>query len=157
MEWWSLHSRVLAILSLRPFLSLSPPPAHWPSYKAVLGSSGRTPRKVTNAHFFLFIPGDMTHELVRHFLIETGPRGVKLKGCPNEPNFGELSLHFCVQSACAVSGLSPVSLPQLLPVPPGRRCSRKNEQGLPFLCAVAPSLCQIPFYSCPTQLRLVII
>uniref|UniRef100_A0A286XTS9 Tensin 1 n=1 Tax=Cavia porcellus TaxID=10141 RepID=A0A286XTS9_CAVPO len=36
--------------------------------------------------------GDMTHELVRHFLIETGPRGVKLKGCPNEPNFGELPL-----------------------------------------------------------------
>nr|XP_034354382.1 tensin-1 isoform X2 [Arvicanthis niloticus] len=35
--------------------------------------------------------GDMTHELVRHFLIETGPRGVKLKGCPNEPNFGSLS------------------------------------------------------------------
>ncbi|XP_028339276.1 tensin-1 isoform X1 [Physeter macrocephalus] len=35
--------------------------------------------------------GDMTHELVRHFLIETSPRGVKLKGCPNEPNFGSLS------------------------------------------------------------------
>lgn len=45
---------------------------------------------------FLFsLPGDMTHELVRHFLIETGPRGVKLKGCPNEPNFGEhLGLSF---------------------------------------------------------------
>lgn len=46
---------------------------------------------MTSPHVFLFIPGDMTHELVRHFLIETGPRGVKLKGCPNEPNFGELS------------------------------------------------------------------
>lgn len=34
-------------------------------------------------------PGDITNELVRHFLIETSPRGVKLKGCPNEPNFGE--------------------------------------------------------------------
>lgn len=29
------------------------------------------------------------NELVRHFLIETSPKGVKLKGCPNEPNFGE--------------------------------------------------------------------
>lgn len=29
-------------------------------------------------------------QLVRHFLIETGPRGVKIKGCQNEPHFGEL-------------------------------------------------------------------
>uniref|UniRef100_A0AAQ4RYM7 Tensin 1 n=1 Tax=Gasterosteus aculeatus aculeatus TaxID=481459 RepID=A0AAQ4RYM7_GASAC len=33
--------------------------------------------------------GDMTNELVRHFLIETSPKGVRLKGCPNEPYFGE--------------------------------------------------------------------
>eukprot|EP00064_Thunnus_orientalis_P013565 superscaffoldBa00002230_g13604 len=31
--------------------------------------------------------GDMTNELVRHFLIETSPKGVRLKGCPNEPYF----------------------------------------------------------------------
>lgn len=58
---------------------------------------------------FLFsVPGDMTHELVRHFLIETGPRGVKLKGCPNEPNFGEhrgLSLRSLSWSS---EGLTPV-------------------------------------------------
>lgn len=41
---------------------------------------------MTMSHPF---PGDITNELVRHFLIETSPRGVKLKGCPNEPNFGE--------------------------------------------------------------------
>ena len=41
---------------------------------------------VRTSHLF---PGDITNELVRHFLIETSPRGVKLKGCPNEPNFGE--------------------------------------------------------------------
>lgn len=28
-------------------------------------------------------------QLVRHFLIETGPRGVKIKGCQNEPHFGK--------------------------------------------------------------------
>uniref|UniRef100_A0A672GBX0 SH2 domain-containing protein n=1 Tax=Salarias fasciatus TaxID=181472 RepID=A0A672GBX0_SALFA len=33
--------------------------------------------------------GDMTNELVRHFLIETSAKGVRLKGCPNEPYFGE--------------------------------------------------------------------
>lgn len=48
--------------------------------------------------FSLCIEGDMTHELVRHFLIETGPRGVKLKGCPNEPNFGELPLPLSLRS-----------------------------------------------------------
>ncbi|MGH0114452.1 UNVERIFIED_CONTAM: hypothetical protein FKN15_017752 [Acipenser sinensis] len=31
--------------------------------------------------------GDITTELVRHFLIETSPKGVKLKGCQNEPYF----------------------------------------------------------------------
>uniref|UniRef100_A0AAX7V9X2 Tensin 1 n=1 Tax=Astatotilapia calliptera TaxID=8154 RepID=A0AAX7V9X2_ASTCA len=38
--------------------------------------------------------GDMTNELVRHFLIETNPKGVRLKGCPNEPYFGEFLLVF---------------------------------------------------------------
>lgn len=40
----------------------------------------------------VFPVGDMTNELVRHFLIETSPKGVRLKGCPNEPYFGELCL-----------------------------------------------------------------
>lgn len=33
--------------------------------------------------------GDLASELVRHFLVECTPRGVRLKGCPNEPYFGE--------------------------------------------------------------------
>ncbi|PNJ25441.1 TNS2 isoform 12 [Pongo abelii] len=33
--------------------------------------------------------GDPVEQLVRHFLIETGPKGVKIKGCPSEPYFGE--------------------------------------------------------------------
>ncbi|XP_072159141.1 tensin-3 isoform X1 [Bemisia tabaci] len=34
---------------------------------------------------------DPSNELVRHFLIEPTPRGVRLKGCANEPVFGSLS------------------------------------------------------------------
>lgn len=33
--------------------------------------------------------GDLSTELVRHFLIECTQKGVRLKGCPNEPYFGE--------------------------------------------------------------------
>lgn len=33
--------------------------------------------------------GDPANELVRHFLIEPTARGVRLKGCTNEPVFGE--------------------------------------------------------------------
>ncbi|XP_060008127.1 tensin-1 isoform X6 [Lagenorhynchus albirostris] len=55
--------------------------------------------------------GDMTHELVRHFLIETSPRGVKLKGCPNEPNFGSLSALVYQHS------IIPLALPCKLVIP----------------------------------------
>lgn len=37
----------------------------------------------------IFHSGDMSNELVRHFLIECTQKGVRLKGCPNEPYFGE--------------------------------------------------------------------
>lgn len=33
--------------------------------------------------------GDPLEQLVRHFLIETGARGVKIKGCQNESYFGK--------------------------------------------------------------------
>uniref|UniRef100_A0A8C9F9Y3 Tensin 3 n=1 Tax=Pavo cristatus TaxID=9049 RepID=A0A8C9F9Y3_PAVCR len=33
--------------------------------------------------------GDLSNELVRHFLIECSQKGVHLKGCPNEPCFGK--------------------------------------------------------------------
>jgi len=36
--------------------------------------------------------GDPDAELVRHFLIETTSKGVRLKGCNNEPTFGELAV-----------------------------------------------------------------
>lgn len=37
---------------------------------------------------------DPLEQLVRHFLIETGPRGVKIKGCQNEPYFGRENISF---------------------------------------------------------------
>ncbi|XP_065493784.1 tensin-1 isoform X11 [Caloenas nicobarica] len=55
--------------------------------------------------------GDITNELVRHFLIETSPRGVKLKGCPNEPYFG------CLSALVYQHSIMPLALPCKLVVP----------------------------------------
>ncbi|XP_054827366.1 tensin-1 isoform X4 [Eublepharis macularius] len=55
--------------------------------------------------------GDITNELVRHFLIETSPKGVKLKGCPNEPNFG------CLSALVYQHSIMPLALPCKLVVP----------------------------------------
>lgn len=50
-------------------------------------------------------------ELVRHFLIEPSPRGVRLKGCPNEPVFGTLAALIYQHS------ITPLALPQRLLLP----------------------------------------
>ncbi|XP_031656888.1 tensin-1 isoform X3 [Oncorhynchus kisutch] len=55
--------------------------------------------------------GDITNELVRHFLIETSPKGVKLKGCPNEPYFG------CLSALVYQHAMTPQALPCKLVVP----------------------------------------
>lgn len=71
---------------------LGTPPLSWSTGFLVVLHSHR--RRVRTSHLF---PGDLTNELVRHFLIETSSRGVKLKGCPNEPNFGKCPQHaFCM-------------------------------------------------------------
>ncbi|XP_042348396.1 tensin-2 isoform X1 [Plectropomus leopardus] len=54
---------------------------------------------------------DPLEQLVRHFLIETGPRGVKIKGCQNEPCFGSLSALVYQHS------ITPISLPCSLKIP----------------------------------------
>ncbi|KAM4610501.1 tensin-2 isoform 2-T2 [Polymixia lowei] len=54
---------------------------------------------------------DPLEQLVRHFLIETGPRGVKIKGCQNEPHFGSLSALVYQHS------ITPISLPCALKIP----------------------------------------
>ncbi|XP_030584850.1 tensin-2-like isoform X2 [Archocentrus centrarchus] len=55
--------------------------------------------------------GDPLEQLVRHFLIESGPRGVKIKGCQNESYFGSLSALVYQHS------ITPISLPCALRVP----------------------------------------
>ncbi|XP_038551526.1 tensin-2-like isoform X1 [Micropterus salmoides] len=55
--------------------------------------------------------GDPLEQLVRHFLIETGPRGVKIKGCQNESYFGSLSALVYQHS------ITPISLPCALHIP----------------------------------------
>ncbi|XP_051931906.1 tensin-2-like isoform X2 [Hippocampus zosterae] len=54
---------------------------------------------------------DAVEQLVRHFLIETGPRGVKIKGCQNEAYFGSLSALVYQHS------ITPISLPCALRIP----------------------------------------
>ncbi|XP_059823470.1 tensin-1-like isoform X6 [Hypanus sabinus] len=55
--------------------------------------------------------GDLTNELVRHFLIETSAKGVKLKGCPSEPYFG------CLSALVYQHSITPLALPCKLVVP----------------------------------------
>ncbi|XP_044299271.1 tensin-2 isoform X3 [Varanus komodoensis] len=55
--------------------------------------------------------GDPAEQLVRHFLIETGPKGVKIKGCNNEPHFGSLP------ALVSQHSITPISLPCHLLIP----------------------------------------
>ncbi|KAM4689774.1 LOW QUALITY PROTEIN: tensin-3 [Discoglossus pictus] len=55
--------------------------------------------------------GDLTNELVRHFLIECVHKGVRLKGCPNEPYFGSLTALVYQHS------ITPLALPCKLLIP----------------------------------------
>uniref|UniRef100_A0A8C1S3L7 SH2 domain-containing protein n=1 Tax=Cyprinus carpio TaxID=7962 RepID=A0A8C1S3L7_CYPCA len=55
--------------------------------------------------------GNPQEQLVRHFLIESGPKGVKIKGCQNETYFGSLSALVYQHS------ITPVSLPCVLRIP----------------------------------------
>lgn len=51
---------------------------------------------------------DPLEQLVRHFLIETGPRGVKIKGCQNEPYFGTFSCSRLLQNICSTTNRAPL-------------------------------------------------
>uniref|UniRef100_A0A452GUF5 Uncharacterized protein n=1 Tax=Gopherus agassizii TaxID=38772 RepID=A0A452GUF5_9SAUR len=55
--------------------------------------------------------GDLSNELVRHFLIECTHKGVRLKGCPNEPYFGSLTALVYQHS------ITPLALPCKLLIP----------------------------------------
>lgn len=55
--------------------------------------------------------GDASSELVRHFLIETTSKGVRLKGCKNEPTFTSLPALVYQHS------VTPLALPRTLVLP----------------------------------------
>uniref|UniRef100_A0A670JQB7 Tensin 3 n=1 Tax=Podarcis muralis TaxID=64176 RepID=A0A670JQB7_PODMU len=55
--------------------------------------------------------GDLSNELVRHFLIECTHKGVRLKGCLNEPYFGSLTALVYQHS------ITPLALPCKLLIP----------------------------------------
>ncbi|XP_024902255.1 tensin-3 isoform X2 [Pteropus alecto] len=55
--------------------------------------------------------GDLANELVRHFLVECTPRGVRLKGCSNEPYFGSLT------ALVSQHAITPLALPCKLLIP----------------------------------------
>ncbi|XP_060722613.1 si:ch211-191a24.3 isoform X2 [Tachysurus vachellii] len=65
--------------------------------------------------------GDLTSELVRHFLIECTQKGVRLKGCPNEPYFGSLTALVCQHS------ITPLALPCKLIIPDRDPLEEMNE------------------------------
>ncbi|XP_058468322.1 tensin-1 isoform X4 [Solea solea] len=72
--------------------------------------------------------GDMTNELVRHFLIETSPKGVRLKGCPNEPYFG------CLSALVYQHSMTPLALPCKLMIP----TKDPNEEALELVTPTDP-------------------
>ncbi|XP_026089329.1 tensin 3-2 isoform X3 [Carassius auratus] len=65
--------------------------------------------------------GDLSSELVRHFLIECTSKGVRLKGCPNEPYFGSLTALVCQHS------ITPLALPCRLIIPKRDPLEELNE------------------------------
>ncbi|XP_053564301.1 tensin-2 isoform X2 [Bombina bombina] len=76
------------------------------AYGLALKVSSPPPNIVTQA-----CKGDPAEQLVRHFLIETGPKGVKIKGSPIEPYFGSLS------ALVSQHSVTPLSLPCRLRIP----------------------------------------
>ncbi|XP_057674027.1 tensin-1 isoform X2 [Corythoichthys intestinalis] len=71
---------------------------------------------------------DLTNELVRHFLIETSPKGVRLKGCPNEPYFG------CLSALVYQHSMTPLALPCKLMIP----TKDPNEEALELATPTDP-------------------
>ncbi|XP_044043312.1 tensin isoform X4 [Siniperca chuatsi] len=72
--------------------------------------------------------GDLTNELVRHFLIETSAKGVRLKGCPNEPYFG------CLSALVYQHSMTPLALPCKLMIP----TKDPNEEALELATPTDP-------------------
>uniref|UniRef100_A0A8C5K9Y8 Tensin 2 n=1 Tax=Jaculus jaculus TaxID=51337 RepID=A0A8C5K9Y8_JACJA len=78
--------------------------------------------------------GDPSEQLVRHFLIETGPKGVKIRGCPSEPYFGSLS------ALVSQHSISPISLPCCLRIPSKDPLEEAPEAPVPTNMSTAADL-----------------
>eukprot|EP00079_Xenopus_tropicalis_P011120 XP_002936689.2 PREDICTED: tensin-2 isoform X1 [Xenopus tropicalis] len=78
--------------------------------------------------------GDSTEQLVRHFLIETGPKGVKIKGSPIEPHFGSLS------ALVSQHSVTPLSLPCRLQIPSRDLIEQSSEVMVPTNMSTAADL-----------------
>ncbi|MFT7812795.1 tensin-2 isoform X1 [Arapaima gigas] len=81
------------------------------SFQGAYGLALKVATPPPNANSHGSKAGDPLEQLVRHFLIETGSRGVKIKGCQNEPYFGDLSALVYQHS------ITPISLPCTLRIP----------------------------------------
>ncbi|XP_054859092.1 tensin-2 isoform X2 [Eublepharis macularius] len=78
--------------------------------------------------------GDPAEQLVRHFLIETGPKGVKIKGCNNEPHFGSLP------ALVSQHSITPISLPCRLRIPSKDLVLESPELAVPTNMSTAADL-----------------
>ncbi|XP_075447950.1 tensin-2 isoform X1 [Ascaphus truei] len=78
--------------------------------------------------------GDPAEQLVRHFLIETGPKGVKIKGSPVEPHFGSLS------ALVSQHSVTPLSLPCRLHIPCRDLTEQSSEVSVPTNMSTAADL-----------------
>uniref|UniRef100_A0A8C0IN68 Tensin 2 n=1 Tax=Chelonoidis abingdonii TaxID=106734 RepID=A0A8C0IN68_CHEAB len=79
-------------------------------------------------------PGDPMEQLVRHFLIETGPKGVKIKGCQNEPYFGSLP------ALVSQHSITPISLPCKLRIPSRDPMEETPDVAIPTNVSTAADL-----------------
>ncbi|CAM4659153.1 unnamed protein product [Lepidochelys olivacea] len=78
--------------------------------------------------------GDPMEQLVRHFLIETGPKGVKIKGCQNEPYFGSLP------ALVSQHSITPISLPCKLRIPSRDPMEETPDMAIPTNVSTAADL-----------------
>ncbi|KAK1795898.1 hypothetical protein P4O66_009004 [Electrophorus voltai] len=70
--------------------------------------------------------GDLTSELVRHFLIECTQKGVRLKGCPNEPYF-ETAFSRSLTALVCQHSITSLALPCRLNIPSRDPLEELNE------------------------------
>ncbi|XP_077340021.1 tensin-2 isoform X1 [Lithobates pipiens] len=77
---------------------------------------------------------DPLEQLVRHFLIETGPKGVKIKGSPIEPHFGSLS------ALVSQHSITPLSLPCRLRIPDKDLTEQTSDVVVPTNMSTAADL-----------------